>query len=188
MNKGGKGNDKDRDLKPWRVLETRQLLDRSPWLSVFAETVETPEGRVVDSYYRVEQSDYAVIHAQTPDGLTLILRQYKHGARRVSPTFPAGGINKGEDPLEAARRELREETGYEAAEWRSLGSYVVQGNQHGCTCHMFQALGAVKVAEPDSGDLEEMRLELFTRDDLKAAFEAGEFILLPMVAMYGLIR
>ncbi len=177
----------DGGLKPWRVLGSRLLLDASPFLTVRAETVELPDGRRVENFYQVEQNDFALIFAETADGRVLMLRQYKHGARRVSQTFPAGMIAPGEDPLEAAKRELMEETGHAADDWTPLGAFVVQGNHRSGLCHMFHARGARKLAEPDSGDLEEMRLEFLTRGELIAAAAAGDYALLPAIALLGAV-
>ncbi len=179
-------DDPEKDaLKPWKVLASRDLLDASPYLKVRAETVELPDGRQVESFYQVEQPDYALMFVETEDGHVVMLRTYKHGARRVSLTFPAGAISPGEDPLTAAKRELLEETGYESDDWTALGDYVVQGNHRGCACHMFHARNARKVAEPDSGDLEEMRIELHTPRDLIDAAARGEYAFLPVIAMLG---
>lgn len=175
------------ELKPWTVLGRRTLLDASPFLKVHADTVELPDGRRVDSFYQVEQADFVQMFVEDESGRSLMLRQYKHGPRRVSLTFPAGMIAPGEDPLAAAKRELLEETGYESGDWTALGSYVVQGNHRGCVCHMFHARGARKVAEADSGDLEEMRLELLTRAELIEAAATGDYALLPVIAMLGAV-
>ena len=77
--------------------------------------------------------------------------------------------------MEAAKRELREETGYQASSWTSLGSYRVDAN-HGCgTAYLFLAEGAERVGEPDSDDLEEQELLLLDREATQAALLAGEF-------------
>jgi ADP-ribose pyrophosphatase len=175
------------ELKPWAVLETRDLLDASPFLKIRAETVELPDGRRVESFYQVDQADFALIFAETGDGRALLLRTYKHGPRRVSLTFPAGMIAPGEDPLEAAKRELLEETGYAAEDWVSLGSHVMLGNHRGCAGHMFIAKDARPVAEPDSGDLEEMQLELLTREELLEAVAGGEFAISSMLTLLGAV-
>lgn len=175
------------ELKPWTVLERRTLLDAGPFLRVHAETIETPEGRRVENFYQVEQADFVLMFVEDEHGRALMLRTYKHGPRRASLTFPAGALNPGEDPLTAAKRELLEETGYAAEDWTALGSYVVQGNQRGCVCHMFHARDARKVTEADSGDLEEMRLERLTRAELIAAAAEGNYALLPVIAMLGAV-
>lgn len=174
-------------LKPWTVLERRTLLDAGPFLRVHAETIETPDGRRVENFHQVEQTDFVLMFVEDEGGRALMLRTYKHGPRRVSLTFPAGALDPGEEPLTAAKRELLEETGYAAEDWTPLGSYVVQGNQRGCVCHMFHARAARKVAEADSGDLEEMRLELLTREELIAAAAEGDYALLPVIAMLGAV-
>ncbi|MGH2499881.1 MAG: NUDIX hydrolase, partial [Candidatus Limnocylindria bacterium] len=61
----------------------------------------------------------------------MVVRSYKHGPRAVGLSLPAGYLDDGEEPLDAARRELREESGHEAEGWTSLGRFVVDGN-YGC--------------------------------------------------------
>ena len=173
------------ELEPWEVLDSRDLLDASPYLKVRAETVRLPDGRTVENFYQLDQPDYAVMYVETEDGKVVMLRTYKHGPRRVSLTFPAGAIEPGEEPLAAARRELLEETGYAADDWTALGGFVVGANARGATCHMFHARGARKVAEPDNGDLEDMRIELHSARELIDAAARGDYAVLPVIAMLG---
>ena len=69
-------------------------------------------------------------------------------------------MKDGEPPLEAARRELLEETGYTAQSWKHLGSFSVHGNRGCGKAHVFLAQEAVKTADPSPDDLEEIRVEL----------------------------
>jgi ADP-ribose pyrophosphatase len=170
----------------WEILESRELISRPPRLTVSAETVRLPDGRRIDDFYRVQLVDYAQIIAEGPDGRFLMIRQYKHGARRVSLTFPAGGLDPGEPPLDAAKRELLEEAGAVAAGWSALGGYVVGGNAGVATMHLFRATGVRQIQPPDAGDLEEMELLWLDRDQLKAAWRQGEFVLL--AASFALTR
>lgn len=168
-------------LAPWTVLSSREVYAAEPWLKVHLDTVELPDGRRVE-FHQVEVRDFALIVPQTEDGRFVLLRQYKHGARRVNVSFPAGGIEPGEAPLECAKRELLEETGYAAEEWHACGGYVQMGNLRGSTGYLFLARGCRKVAEPDSGDLEEMRVEVMDRAALLAAMAAGDFAIMAQVA------
>ncbi|WP_377809585.1 NUDIX domain-containing protein [Azospirillum sp. A29] len=176
---------KQGEQKPWDVLDSRELLDASPYLKVRAETVQLPDGRTVENFYQIDQPDFALMYVETEDCKVVMLRTYKHGPRRVSLTFPAGAIEPGEDPLAAARRELLEETGYAADDWTALGGFVVGANSRGSTCHMFHAKGARKVAEPDQGDLEDMRIELHSARELIDAAAQGDYAVLPVIAMLG---
>jgi ADP-ribose pyrophosphatase len=76
--------------------------------------------------------------------------------------------------LQAARRELLEETGHASEQWRGLGSYVCNGNQGCGRAHFFAANGVRPVAAPASGDLEEMEVVVMTVDEVAAALARGE--------------
>ena len=81
------------------------------------QEVKLPNGRVVTDYFQVKLPEYSVIFAQTGDGMVAVERQYKHGLGWVSLTLPAGAIEKGEEPLDAAKRELLEERGCQCEDW-----------------------------------------------------------------------
>jgi len=153
---------------------------------MWAETVRLPDGRVVDGFCTLEMPDYAVVVALTADGCAIVERNYKHGPRRVCLNLPAGYLEPGEAPEDAARRELLEETGYVADEWLALGSFVTDGNRGAGTGHFFLARGAHLAAEPSSGDLEEMRVELMRLDELSHAAHRGNIAVLGIVAAVGL--
>lgn len=174
-------------LDPWTVIDSREVFSVPPHLSISTQRVRLPDGREVDNFYRIVMPDYALVWAETEDGRLIVQRQYKHGVGAVSLTFPAGTLDPGEAPLDCARRELLEETGYEAASWRALGRYVTNANSHGHSAHLFAAQGCRKVAEPDSGDLEEMDLQLMTRQELLDAARRGEFKLISQLAMVALM-
>lgn len=177
-------SDERETLKPWTVLDSRDVYTHEPWLKVRVETLELPDGRRVE-FHQVDAPSFVIVVPETEDGRFVLLRQYKHGARRVNVNFPAGTLEPGEPPLDCARRELLEETGCAAAAWTALGSYVLMGNQRGSLCHLFLASGCRAVAEPDSGDLEEMRVEVMTRAELLAAVAAGDFAIATQVAALG---
>lgn len=162
-------------LTTWKVLSNRPLYELGTRIRVSSDTVELPSGTVVQDYLKVELRSFALVFATTVVGEVLCLRQYKHGPRRIGLTLPAGGIEQGENPLDAAKRELLEETGYSSDRWQSLGEYAVSGNQGCGVCFIFKAIECVPVANPHPDDIEEMLLELKSSKELKAALAGGEF-------------
>jgi len=148
------------DLTHWRTLHRETIFAGGPIKEVAIETIELPDGRRIPDYYVIRLADFVLVYAETDDGTVLMLRQYKHGLRRVCLTFPGGAIEDRESPVSAAHRELLEETGYEATEWHSLGAFGTNANQGCNAAHLFRATGCRRVKEPHSGDLEQTSLEL----------------------------
>ncbi len=174
------------DLKPWKTLHTRVLLEREPWLRVLADEVELPDGRVVKDYLRLETPDFVAIVPIRTSGEIAVLRCYKHGLGTIDEQLPAGYIEGGEDPLETAKRELLEETGCVADHWKALGHFVISGNRGMNTAHVYLANDCRQVASPDSGDLEEQELLWMSQDELRRRLAAGDYQQILTVACLGL--
>jgi ADP-ribose pyrophosphatase len=166
-------------LEPWRLIDRQTLFAVPGRVSVKRDVVELPDGRRIEDFYRVELSSFVVVIAETEDGMLLAERSYKHGPATIGLSLPSGHIERDEPPLEAARRELLEETGHSARSWSEAGRFVTAGNQWGGEAHFFFAGGAVRVAEPCSGDLEETELVLLSRDEARAALDTGQVAILP---------
>jgi len=151
------------DLTAWKTLGRQVVFSGGPLHEVAVESVRLPDGRVVPDYYVIRLPDYALVFAEMVDGRVLMLRQYKHGPRRVCLTFPGGAIEAGEAPLAAARRELLEELGLVPATIESLGAFVTNANQGCNTAHLYLARGCRIVAEPTLRDLEDSEVVLMDR-------------------------
>jgi len=154
-------------------------------MEVGVERVELPGGRVVDEFLWVTTRDFAMAVAITREGRVVLERSYKHGPRRVALSLPAGYVEKGEVPADAALRELREETGYTSNDWRALGSFTVDGNYGLCTQHIFLARNAECTSEPGGAghdDLEEIEVLTLRLDDAIAALARGEIAQLSTAA------
>ncbi len=172
--------------KPWRTVSRRVLLDRKPWFKVGDETVELPDGRIVEDFGFIDMLEFAVIVPVTAAGETILIRSYKHGIRAVSLSLPAGALDAGEEPLACAQRELREETGFEAGRWQALGRYIVDPNRGCGAMHAFIAHHARKVREPNSGDLEEQELLVMPMSEALTRLRAGEIAQLSAAAALSL--
>lgn len=164
-----------RAMAPWRVLDRRLLVSAPPWMQVIQERVQLPSDKIIDDFYRVVLPEFAVAVPVTDDKKFILVRGYKHGLGRVTLSPPAGLLDAREEPLHAAQRELLEETGYAAADWRCLGKFVVDGNRQCGTMHLFSARSAHLVAEPVEDESEELKIELLDRTEVLAALSRGEF-------------
>ncbi|HOT92511.1 MAG TPA: NUDIX hydrolase [Anaerolineae bacterium] len=173
-------------MKPWKTLARRTILNHSRFLVVEEHTVELPDGRVIATWPWIITPDYINVTAVTDEGLFLCFRQTKYSIEGTSLAVVGGYLEPGEDPLEAAKRELREETGYEATEWLALGHYPVDGNRGAGIAYPFLATGVHRVTEIDADDLEEQELLLLSRAEVEAALDAGEFKLLSWAAAVAL--
>jgi len=173
-------------IQPWKTLARRVLLRRPPWIEIGEEDVQLPDGRVVERFSWITLREFAIVVPLTTDDHTILIRSYKHGVRGISRSFPAGYLEAGEEPLAGAKRELLEETGWAADDWVPLGRFVVDGNYGSGAMHAYLATAARQVAEPESGDLEEMELERISWADAIAALQRGEIKQLASAAALGL--
>jgi ADP-ribose pyrophosphatase len=170
-------------LKAWETLADETLYETGR-LRLARETVRLQDGRVIKDYYQIHMGVAAVIAATRTDGTLILVRMYKHGARRHGIGFPGGGVEPGEEPLAAARRELREETGYGEGTWRKLGDYAVHSNQGCGHVHFFMAENVARVGEPmTEHDLEPHEFVFLDRPAVRRAVAGQDFLSLGHVCM-----
>ena len=158
--------------RPWTTLASETLLSRW-WLTLRADRVRLPGGHVIDEYHVVEAPDWACALALTDDGHAVLVEQYRHGIGRTLLELPAGALDAGEGPEAAARRELREETGYAADRWDALGRLAAEPGRQTSYGHVFVAHGCRPVAAPDRDAAEDQRVRLVPAGDLVGLVEAG---------------
>ena len=173
-------------MQNWKTLSRQIILDKSPYLVVEQHDIELPDGRIIDNWPWVITPDFVNIAAITDEEQFLCFRQTKYAVKGTSLAPVGGYINPGEQPLRAAKRELLEETGYEAPSWESLGIFSVGANRGTAIAHFFLTRGAHKVAEINSDDLEEQQLLFLNRAEVEAAVGRGAFKVLPWEAIMAL--
>ncbi len=160
--------------KPWKNRKSQNLLEDLPWLKISVDSVLLPNGKEIENFYQIELPEYAVVVAQTEDGLILMERQYKHAIGKIILNLPSGYLDSHETPLACAQRELLEETGFMANSWQHLGSFCVDGNRGCGKMHAFAASGAYCAAEPQNEDTEEIEVIQKKPEDVLRALIHGE--------------
>jgi ADP-ribose pyrophosphatase len=173
-------------MKPWKTQTRRTILDQRPWLLVENHTVELPDGRLIPDWPWIITPDFVNVVAVTADERFLCFRQVKYGVEGTTLGIVGGFVEEGEEPIQAARRELLEETGYKSTNWTPLGSYRVDPNRGVAMGHFYLALQARYITPRSADDLEEQDLVLLTRPEIETALAAGEFKVLAWAASIAL--
>lgn len=165
----------------WKTLSSKQLIDR-PWMRVRCDKVQLPDGRVHEEYYVLSYPSWVNVIAETEEGDIILERQYRHGLDIVSTEICAGVMEEGETPLEAAQRELEEETGYTGGEWKEIMTVAPNPGVMDNLCHCFYAKGVKKNSEQHLDDTEDIDVFLCPKQEVKQMLIRGEFIQALMVA------
>ena len=152
-------------MKPFKT----EVPFETPWFSVVAKTLREDE----DPWYSLRLPDYAAVVATTVEGRAVLVRQYRPAVETVTLELPSGLVDPGESPVEAARRELREETGYDAPSVELLGPLLPDTGRLGNRIWCCVAAGVRRLPDwiPEAGvEVVEMAVA-----DLPAAVADGRF-------------
>lgn len=173
------------NLSIWERLRSERMY-RSRVFEVLRDTAVSPRTGREHEFHVLECSDWVNVVPVTTDDRVVLIRQFRHGIRDFSLEVP-GGLIDPEDPspMEAGRREMREETGYDSDDLVSLGwshpNPALQGNR----CHTFLARGVRKVGEPKLDGTEETEVVLVSRGELPELVRSGRIThALVVVAVY----
>ena len=162
-------------MQAWKTASRRTVFNQPPWIELELHEVALPDGRIIPDWAWVKTPTFVNVVAITDDGRFLCFRQVKYAIEGTTLATVGGYCEPSEDHRLAAERELMEETGYRARQFTHLGSFAVDGNRGAGVAHLWLATGAHKVAEINADDLEEQKMLLLTREEVKAALLAGAF-------------
>ncbi len=158
----------------WPKVKSRQTVTVSPWVDLVAREIELAPGGPSEIYHAVQQQDYLAIVARTPSGHFPIVRQYRPALETFTWELPAGLVEPDEDPAEACRRELLEETGYPTRAIYPLGIAAPCSGRLSNRIHSFFLETGERVDEfvPEPG----IAAKLVTASELVDMIRSGEFV------------
>ncbi|WP_232702908.1 NUDIX hydrolase [Halobacterium wangiae] len=162
----------DDDPLAWETTN-RQVAYECPGFDIVNEDVVLPDGTETDFDYLVDDPA-VVLLAYTPDDDVVLVEEWRQAVKRVNRALPAGGVEGDEDLAVAARRELREETGYEAETVERFATYEPANGISNAVHHYFVARGCEPTAEQDLDFNESIRVVTEDYDDLLAAVRGGD--------------
>jgi ADP-ribose pyrophosphatase len=160
------------ELTPWDSLATEVVVDNR-WYRLRRDTVRLPSGKVVDDYFVSEPADVVLVFAVRPDDRVVLVRQWKHGRGAFLTELPGGMCDAGEEPLDAARRELLEETGYACPALREIGRFEPDPTRNTNVIVAYAGTGATPVADPSPDEQEEIEVVLMPVPELDGAIRDG---------------
>ena len=159
-------------IGPW-TRRARRTVYTNPWIDVFHDEVDRPDG---------SPGIYGVVHfrnravgvvAVGDDGRILLVGQHRYTLDAYSWEIPEGGVGGDELLLDGARRELREETGFDATTWRRIARLSVSNSVTDEVGELFLATGLI-AGEAAPEPSEELELRWATLDEVLAEIDAGE--------------
>lgn len=169
----------------WTEIKTEHII-QDQWIDFRKSSYRYPDGRVFEPFYSYSRRNYTVIVASDEDGRYLCVRQYRQGIRQVTTEFPAGGIERVsgkeygsneyiETALEAAKRELAEETGYVSPDWEHLltiPSNATLADNYAC---VFRAKNCRKESEQKLDETEVLTVDKLSAEEIEALIHTGKF-------------
>ena len=158
----------------WEEVSTEHVIT-DEWIDFRRQAFRLPDGSVFEPYYTFSRRDYVVIVPFDLEGKLLCVRQFRQGIGRLTTEFPAGGLEDEESPLDAARRELAEETGYTCGEMKLLMSVPAAPTISSNTCHIVLAENCRPTGEQSPDPYEFIEICTVGSGEMETLIRSGEF-------------
>ena len=180
-------DDKQNNLA-WEEISIEHIV-QDQWIDFRRSAYRFSDGSVFEPFYSYSRRDYVVIVASDTDGKYLCVRQFRHGIKQVTTEFPAGGIERtdgreygsrggslaSEDALEAAKRELLEETGYASDDWTHLLTVPSNATISDNYAHIYMAKNCRKAGEQNLDETEFLNVKKYSSTEIEEMINKGQF-------------
>ena len=161
------------DGKAWEVIKSKL----GPKLVLFQtrfDWVKNPRNGKSFKAVILEFHDWVNVVAVTPEKKIIVVKQFRFGVSKTTVETPAGIMEEGETPEQAAQRELEEETGYTSRNWRYLGWFEANAAYQTNVCHFLLALDVVKTHPVKLDEGEDIAVDELSFDELSKTIEQGQ--------------
>ena len=180
----------DQNLK-WEEIKTEHIV-QDQWIDFRKSSYRYPDGRIFEPFYTYSRRDYAVIVASDEEENYLCVRQFRQGIGEVTTEFPAGGLERkdgreyrktqekagadsAEDALAAAKRELKEETGYISDEWEHLLTIPSNATIADNYAYIFRARNCRPVSGLSLDETEVLKVCKLRAEEIEEHIRTGNF-------------
>jgi ADP-ribose pyrophosphatase len=157
-------------IKPWNILETKYL---HPHIRL--DRCELSNGYVLD-YHLLEYDDEITVFALTRKQEVLLIKQYRHGVQQAILELPGGSVDEGETPLDAAKREMMEETGYSSETFIEVGCASPNPAIYTNKIYFFLAIDVERIGEQNIHDAGNIEVSLLPLEEVIAMAKQGTLV------------
>lgn len=161
-------------MEKWKLLSSAYIC-KEPWATLRRDTCELPDGRINDHYYVLEYPDWVNMIGITEQNELLVIKQYRHGAGIIALEIPAGTTEAGEDPKNAAVREMLEETGYKFDQIEEIAALYANPATSGNITYTYLMTGGKKVQEQALDEHEEIDVYRIPLEEAKRMLLDNKF-------------
>lgn len=158
----------------WKTLSQEQLF-KIAFVTIDKEVCELPDGRVMPSYYVLHFNDWVNVVPIDKDGNFILIKQYRQASKEVHWEIPGGGMNKQESPEVSARRELREETGYDCDQLEFISMHYPNPATQDNKIYTYLARNCEYKGPQELDEFEEIEVHTLSRNQVEEMLLRGEF-------------
>ena len=157
----------DTDYNHWKVLNSKYII-KEPWCTIRADHVLLSSGTEISEYYVSEYPNWANVIAITKDNQFIMVYQYRHGLQQRFYELPAGICDPSDlSPMDSAKRELLEETGYGNGNWQEIMVNSANPGTHNNYCYCYLATDVEKIDEQHLENTEDLELAVLSLEEVK---------------------
>jgi len=158
----------------WKLLKRKKVF-KSKFINLYEDRVKLPNGRIINDYTVVELPSYVEIVATDNRNRLIVTEQYRYGVGKKQLELPAGFKEPNESPIEAAKRELEEETGFKNGKFKYIGTVNEYGSKATHKVYIVRAINLKTIENQKLEKTEIIDVKLVSIPKLKKQILEGKW-------------